>query len=96
MTRQNYDSGAFDSPIEEVHTLLEEEKIESDRSLEDIEPGDVVEYSLGDLSIEIAYLDSGNSAGFLQSYDVETRDVLDQKLEESDQLTLNDKYLQVE
>lgn len=94
-SREDYDSDKFDSSVKEVHDLLGEERISTDRDIDDVSPGDNVTYQVGDLEISVSYLDSGNIVGFLQSYDPEVRDVLGEKLEESDNLDLDDKYIRL-
>ncbi len=95
LSRNNYDSDNFESPIEEIHRSLEEERIGSDRSLGDIVTGDVVTYHVGNLTLELTYIDSGDSAAFIQSYDPELKEVLNEKLEDSRELELDDKYVSV-
>lgn len=92
-SREDYDSDGFDSSVKEVHELLEEERISTDRDIEDVSPGDNVTYQVGDLEISVSYLNSGDTVGFLQSYDQELRDVLEEKLGDSDNLDLDDKYI---
>jgi hypothetical protein len=95
LSRNNYDSDNFESPIEEIHRSLEEERVESDKSLDDIDTGDLVTYQVGNLTLELTYMDSGDSAAFIQSYDLELKEVLNGKLEESGELELDDKYVRV-
>lgn len=93
LSRTKYDSDNFESPVEEIHKSLEEERIESDRNLDDIVTGDLVTYQVGDLTLELTYMNSGDSAAFIQSYDPEIKEVLNGKLEDSDELELDDKYV---
>jgi hypothetical protein len=92
-SREDNDSDSFDSSVEEVHNILGEERISTETDIEDVSPGDNVTYQVGDLEIEVTYLDSGDTVGFLQSYDQELRDVLETRLGDSDSLDLDDKYI---